>query len=209
MSKTFAEYEEEYQSCLNRIRSVLAKTPRSSNHIQDCQEWLSVARSAAIAMQGLAEVQGDYVTIQQAQERFDKDLTPLQMELARGSVTENEQDPLFYRQVDLEQQGMYDTEALLQSSHALLLESQALVSDTEYIGMNTLTQMSQQREQLYIASNHLEGTTYAVQQAGIMLRNMRDKVWRNKMALQFIVVVLILLNGGVVVLIWKKKHHSH
>ena len=114
---------------MNRIRSVLAKTPRSSNHIQDCQEWLSVARSAAIAMQGLAEVQGDYVTIQQAQERFDKDLTPLQMELARGSVTENEQDPLFYRQVDLEQQGMYDTEALLQSSHALLLESQAYVTN--------------------------------------------------------------------------------
>ena len=87
-----------------------------------------MARAAATALQALAEVDGDYVTIQQAQARLDRELTPLQLEISRGSSAadrSNDDDDLFYRPTDLEQQGMLDTEALMASSHALLRESQA------------------------------------------------------------------------------------
>lgn len=92
-----------------------------------------MARAAATALQALAEVDGDYVTIQQAQARLERELTPLQLEISRGNsaaaaASDNNNDmdvDLFYRPTDLEQQGMLDTEALMASSHALLRESQA------------------------------------------------------------------------------------
>jgi hypothetical protein len=90
-----------------------------------------MARAAATALQALAEVDGDYVTIQQAQARLERELTPLQLEISRGNSAaaaadnSNDDDDLFYRPTDLEQQGMRDTEALMASSHALLRESQA------------------------------------------------------------------------------------
>ena len=84
------------------------------------------------------------------------------------------------------------------------MKQNSLVSETEYIGMNTLVQMGQQREQLQIASDHLDGTTNAMYQARILLTQMRDKVWRNKVALQIVACGLVLLNLGVLVLIYKK-----
>ena len=83
-----------------------------------------------------------------------------------------------------------------------------LVSDTEYIGMSTLTQMGQQREQLQIASDHLDGTTDAMHQARLILTSMRDKVWRNKVALQLIAMGLGLMNLMVIIWMWKNHHHK-
>ena len=122
---------QDYYSSLTNIRSLLA-SQRTVAQLSECQSLLITARTAATALQALAEVEGDYVTIQQAQARFDHDLTPLQAEISRGTTTMNvtangntaEQD-FFYRNNDLEQQGLLDTEALMQSSHDLLRESQA------------------------------------------------------------------------------------
>ena len=128
---------QDYHSALTHIRSLLA-SQRTVSQLSECQSLLITARTAATALQALAEVEGDYVTIQQAQARFDHDLTPLQAEISRGTTTPSrttkttltsngnttEQD-FFYRNNDLEQQGLLDTEALMQSSHDLLRESQA------------------------------------------------------------------------------------
>lgn len=124
---------QDYQSTLTQIRSLLA-SKRSAANLTECQRLLRMARTAATALQALAEVDGDYVRIQHAQARLDRELTPLQLEISRGGNNSNNNnssaasannDDLFYRPTDLEQQGMLDTEALMASSHALLRESQA------------------------------------------------------------------------------------
>jgi len=128
-------------------------------------------------MQGLAEVEGDQFKVEEAQKRLEQDIAPLQKEVTRGlGDVEAPEDSLFYQPpTNNDENGsasLLTTEALIQSSEDLLRESQALCSETEQIGMSTLTQMGQQREQMQIASDNMDATLSMTMQARALLRQM-------------------------------------
>ena len=71
-----------------------------------------------------------------------------------------------------EQDDLLETQALLQSSHGLLLESQALCNESETIGNNVLSTMYSQREQLEMSSARVGETTNNMLQARRILKQM-------------------------------------
>jgi hypothetical protein len=102
---------------------------------------LDKARKCAIAMQGLAEIEGNPIRVREAQQRTKRDIAPLSREIASslgkvGNVTyqapvdgDIEQQPLFgtHPTTTTTSGGMgeLDTEQLISHSNELLLESQA------------------------------------------------------------------------------------
>jgi len=129
MSKSYEDYERDYQSYLSRIRSFLAST-RSQSTLLECERLLAEARECVTAMQAMAEVEGNAFKTQEAQNLLRRDLVPLQEEVARsrrsgGNAPEEvNREDLFYRPpMGLDQ--VSTTQSLMQSSEDLLRESQS------------------------------------------------------------------------------------
>eukprot|EP00540_Astrosyne_radiata_P008257 CAMPEP_0116849678 /NCGR_PEP_ID=MMETSP0418-20121206/15711_1 /TAXON_ID=1158023 /ORGANISM="Astrosyne radiata, Strain 13vi08-1A" /LENGTH=235 /DNA_ID=CAMNT_0004481437 /DNA_START=19 /DNA_END=727 /DNA_ORIENTATION=+ len=235
MSRSYEEYDTEYQSYLSRIRSFLAST-RSQSTLKECERLLGEARKCVTAMQGLAEVEGDQFKVEEAQKRLEQDIAPLQKEVTRGlGDVEAPEDSLFYQPpTNNDENGsasLLTTEALIQSSEDLLANrkrtwketewppkfvhthkrvlfsfERSLCSETEQIGMSTLTQMGQQREQMQIASDNMDATLSMTMQARALLRQIRTKILRNKLVLYSMIAFLVLANCFVIYRIWKKNH---
>lgn len=80
------------------------------------------ARKCAVAMRGLAEISGDAMRIQQAEQRSQRDIAPLSREVSSaldkiGNVTYQAPSDVEY--------GNLDTQRLISQSEELLRESQA------------------------------------------------------------------------------------
>ena len=86
-----------------------------------------------------------------------------------------------------------------------MLESQALCADSEQVGASTLQTLGQQREQLYMASSHLERARSSADQAKHILRQMSNRALRNKLFLYGVIAALIIANGTVLYRIAKKN----
>lgn len=121
---------QDYQSYLSRIRSFLAST-RSQSTLLECDRLLADARQCATAMQAMAEVEGNAFRTQEAQNLVQRDLAPLQEEVAKsrrqggaGGVGDVNREDLFYRPPTGGDQ-MSTTQSLMTSSEDLLRESQA------------------------------------------------------------------------------------
>jgi hypothetical protein len=89
------------------------------------------------------------------------------------------------------------TDQAILESERLLLESQALCADSEQVGASTLQTLGQQREQLYMASSHLERARSSADQAKRLLRQMSSRALRNKLFLYGVIAALIIANGTV------------
>ena len=98
-----------------------------------------------------------------------------------------------------------DTDRLILDSERLLLESQALCADTEQVGASTLQTMGEQREQLYMASSHLQRARNATDQAKRILKQMSNRALRNKLFLYGVIAALILANCVVLYRIFTKS----
>lgn len=89
------------------------------------------------------------------------------------------------------------TDQAILDSERLLLESQALCADSEQVGASTLQTLGQQREQLYMASSHLERARSSADQAKRLLRQMSNRALRNKLFLYGVIAALVIANGTV------------
>jgi len=89
------------------------------------------------------------------------------------------------------------TDQAILESEQLLLESQALCADSEQVGASTLQTLGQQREQLYMASSHLDRARSSADQAKRILRQMSNRALRNKLFLYGVIAALIIANGTV------------
>jgi hypothetical protein len=129
MSESYEDYEREYNASLSRIRSFLAGT-RSRVTLQECDRLLGQAKKHATAMQGLAEVEGNQMKIKEAQQRLERDITPLAKEVSRALQESSAagREELFAQAAP---GGISrDMEALIGSSEDLLRESLAYVSSS-------------------------------------------------------------------------------
>ena len=128
MSESYEDYEREYNASLSRIRSFLAGT-RSRVTLQECDRLLGQAKKHATAMQGLAEVEGNQMKIKEAQQRLERDITPLAKEVSRAlqeSSATSGREELFAQAGN---SGVSrDMESLIGSSEDLLRESLAYVT---------------------------------------------------------------------------------
>jgi vesicle transport through interaction with t-SNAREs 1 len=170
------------------------------------------AKQCATAMQGLAEVQGDALRVQESQQRLERDVTPLQKEIQRA-LQQLERNHLFASQ---QSQGPYypptaggDMESLIQSSDELLRDSQAVLAETEQIGISTIQQMGYQREQLLGANQNAATVWEVAGTAGNILRSMSRRALNNKISLYILIGILIVANLYVLRLMYKKNHHHH
>lgn len=106
-----------------------------------------------------------------------------------------------------------DTEMLIQESEKLLLNSQVLCGQSEQIGSETLNTLNTQREQLYRTHDRLRGANEYIEQAGVILRDMHRKVFRNKLFLYSVIAILIVANVivilSIIVRAFKGKGKSH
>jgi len=215
MSKSYEDYETDYQSYLSRIRSFLAST-RSHSTLKECERLLEAASKCATAMQAMAEVEGNAFRTEEAKNILRRDLMPLREEISRslkgGARNADVEDPnredLFYSPPNSTEFQSLATQSLIQNSEDLLRDSQAILAETEQIGMSSLTQMSTQREQMQIASDNMNGTLNATVQARLILKTMRTKLFKNKLFLYGAIAVLLFLNVFVLQLIWKKHHNN-
>jgi vesicle transport through interaction with t-SNAREs 1 len=206
---------QEYDACLSRIRSYLASgssVVRTREVLSECERLLLEAKACATAMQGLAEVQGDSFRVQESQQRIDRDVNPLQKEIQRA-LQELERNNLFSS--SQQQHGQYyppngnnsDMTSLIQSSDDLLRESQAILAETEQIGISTIQQMGYQREQILGANQNASTVLEVAGAAGNILRSMSRRALNNKLSLYVIIGILICANLYVLRLMYKKNHH--
>ena len=105
-----------------RIRSFLAGT-RSRATLTECERLLGEARKCATAMQGLAEVEGNALRVREAQQRVERDITPLAKEVQRAIQDQGRED-LFYQAPNVASNNL-DMESLIRNSDDMLRESQA------------------------------------------------------------------------------------
>ena len=75
-------------------------------------------------MQGLAEVEGNQMKVREAQQRVERDITPLAREVQRA-INDTGREELFYQAPDPNANPNRDMESLIGSSDDLLRESQA------------------------------------------------------------------------------------
>jgi hypothetical protein len=111
---------------LARIRSFLAGT-RSRSTLKECERLLGEAKKCATAMQGLAEVEGNQMKVKEAQQRVERDITPLAREVQRA-INDQGREELFYQAPDpndANNPNSRDMESLIGTSDDLLRESQA------------------------------------------------------------------------------------
>lgn len=154
-------------------------------------------------MQGLAQVQGDNLRIQESQQRLNRDIAPLQDEIQR-QLNEMNRESLFYQAPDIENQD--STALLMQSSDDLLRDSQRILAETEYIGNNTLLQMGRQREQLESANENIRAVVNIAQQAKTILVSMSRRAFRNRFCLYGMIASLIWANLYVLYRIYRKNY---
>mmetsp|Transcript_21207 Transcript_21207/g.29994 ORF Transcript_21207/g.29994 Transcript_21207/m.29994 type:complete len:248 (+) Transcript_21207:23-766(+) len=208
MTTSYEEIEENYNASVSRIRSFLAAT-RSQSTLKECQRLLGEARQCALQLNEMS--QGNPILVEQAKQRLERELAPLEQEINRtttvGAAT-NAAGPsspptnLFYQPPQEDSNywssggsGLGDTtEQLIQSSEDLLRESQALCADSELVGNATLDQMTRQREQLQISMGHANDTRGMVMEARRIMTNMGRRALKNKIFLYFVIFILIVLN---------------
>lgn len=195
---------QEYQACLSRIRSYLAGN-RNKTTLSECERILQQASANVVAMQRIAQEAGDGMRLAETQQRLDRDIAPLQGEIQR-QLNEMDRQSLFYEAPGAE--ASYDTAALIQSSDDLLLESQQILAETEYIGNNTLLQMGRQREQLESTNENIRAVVHIVQQARTILVSMSRRAFRNRACLWAMIVALVWANGYVLYRSYRKSHGS-
>lgn len=243
MSQSYSDYEQDYNQTLSRVRSFLASNARSTTTLRECERLLSHARNCAATMVSLAEAEGDTLRIADANVRVERDINPLLDEVHRslkekdggvnmniersrkelfggayqapslGSKSENSNDGVEMGLGVGGGAGGGDTEMLIQESEKLLLNSQSLCAESEQIGSETLNTMGMQREQLYRTHDRLRGANEYIEQAGLILRDMHRKVFRNKLFLYSVIAILIVANVVVILSIiiraFKGKGKSH
>eukprot|EP00934_Nitzschia_sp_Nitz4_P007958 Nitzschia sp. Nitz4//scaffold38_size140716//111425//112328//NITZ4_003163-RA/size140716-augustus-gene-0.138-mRNA-1//-1//CDS//3329550126//7948//frame0 len=192
MAESYEDYEKEYNEHLSKIRTFLAGT-RTRGTLEECERLLGSAKKCATAMQGLAEVEGNPMKIREASQRVERDIGPLSKEIQRALNDGNRED-LFYQAPNAMGSPGRDMESLIASSDDMLRESQALAMETEQIGNATLSQMTRQREQLQNANSNVDATLAVAQQAGVILRGMSRKAFRNKLFLYCMIGVLLVAN---------------
>jgi hypothetical protein len=92
----------------------------------ECERLLGEAKKCATAMQGLAEVEGNQMKVREAQQRVERDITPLAREVQRA-INDQGREELFYQAPDPNgsSNNNRDMESLIGSSDDLLRESQA------------------------------------------------------------------------------------
>jgi hypothetical protein len=98
---------------------------RSRVTLQECERLLGEAKKCAIAMQGLAEVEGNPLKVREASQRIERDITPLAREVQRA-LSNGDREELFYQAPQGGAPGR-DMESLISTSDDLLRESQAYV----------------------------------------------------------------------------------
>jgi hypothetical protein len=115
---------QDYTALLSRVRSFLAST-RSRSSLLECERLLDEARKCAVAMHGLAEIQGDPNLIQKAQQRQSREIAPLSREIS--SALQKVGNVTYQAPSDIEfgSSSQMDTERLISYSNDLLLESQS------------------------------------------------------------------------------------
>lgn len=91
----------------------------------ECERLLDEARKCAVAMHGLAEIQGNPTRIREAQMRTERDITPLSREVA--SALDKVGDVTYQAPATEDVEGglSLDTQRLISQSEDLLRESQA------------------------------------------------------------------------------------
>lgn len=108
---------------MSRVRSFLAAS-RSRSSLLECERLLDEARKCAVAMHGLAEIQGNPTRIRESQQRAEREIAPLSREVA--SALDKVGDVTYQAPADVEAGGAtMDTERLISQSEDLLRESQA------------------------------------------------------------------------------------
>jgi vesicle transport through interaction with t-SNAREs 1 len=192
---------------LAQIRSHLASGQRNRPILLDCERLISDAKRCATAMVGLAEVEGDVLRLHEAQQRLERDVSPLQKEILRA-LQDSDRDELLHHTNSMEQGYRSDMDALIQSSDDLLRESQAILAETEQIGMSTIQQMGYQREQLIQAGGNAAVVVAVAQRAGTILSSMSRRALTNKYSLYVIIFLLIVANSYVIHRIYTKNYHA-
>jgi len=189
---------------------VLARTKRQcgwSEVPEDYERLLQESRKCATAMEALAEVEGNALRISESKQRLQRDIGPLSKEVRRqlDIMSRNELFPSSQPQQPMEMEQNVEMDHLLQNSDDLLKESIALCSDSEYIGNNTLFQMGQQREQLQSASENVNSTLELTNRAGIILRDMARRAFKNRLILQIMVVLMAILDLSLFIHLFRRK----
>lgn len=212
MSYSYEDYEDTYNSNLNKVRSFLAST-RSISSLRECDRLLSEARRAAVSMQGLAEVEGNSFKAEESKNKIQREVAPLLQEVDNAlrqkqggrmmgnnssnfhpNSAENRNELFGGYRAPANGNSNGDLESLIQSSESMLRESQSLCMESEVIGNNTLMTMQVQRDQLNNASDHLKNTREKISEAGVLLTDMARKGLRNKLCLYAIVAFLLAMN---------------
>ena len=170
-------------------------------------------------MQGLAEVEGNALRVQEARQLLERDIGPLSKEIQRTLQSTQQQaqrDALLSstraastyqapRPLSVE---FGDMDALIQSSDDLLRESQSILAETEQIGDSTIHQLHRQREQLSNAHRSLQVVQAAMEQSGRLLKSMGRRACRSRLALYMMIGTLTALNLFVLYCIYQ-KHSRH
>jgi len=212
MSYSYEDYENTYNSNLNKVRSFLSST-RSTSSLRECDRLLSESRRAAVSMQGLAEVEGNAFKIEESKNKIQREVVPLLQEVdnalrqkqGRGMIggnssnfhtnsVENRNELFSGYRAPTNGNSNGDLESLIQNSESMLRESQSLCMESEQIGNNTLLTMQVQRDQLNNASDHLKNTQDKMSMAGTLLKDMARKGLRNKLCLYGIIAFLLAMN---------------
>jgi vesicle transport through interaction with t-SNAREs protein 1 len=176
---------------------------------------LNEAKRCATAMQGLAEVEGNSLRVQESKNLLQRDIGPLSREVQR-QLNECQSQELMsgstspgggggYQPPDLES-AYTDMDSLIRSSENLLRESHSIMYETEHIGNTTLLQMGRQREQLENTNRHLEAVKQVAEQAKNILTGLGRRALKNKLALYCMIGLLGWANLYVLHLIYKKHH---
>lgn len=180
-------------------------------------------------MQGMAEIENNSLRIETATNLLIRDVNPLQKEIKRTLEQLNQRTELFQggAQQQQSQQSQYNApninypyynsnnnndttmDSLILSSDDLLRDSQALLAETEQISTSTLIQMGYQREQIQNSMSNVQRVQSAAYHAGLILKNMSLKAWKNKVSLKIIITILSLLNIFVLYRIYKKQHKNN
>lgn len=166
-------------------------------------------------MQGLAEVQGNPVRIQESKNLLQRDIGPLSKEVQR-QLNEFQSEELIggYQPPDIES-AYTDMDSLIQSSESLLRETHSIMYETEHIGNTTLLQMGRQREQLENTNSHLQAVKQVATQAKNILTGLSRRALKSKLALYVMIALMAWANLHVLYLIYKKHcskgqpHHDH
>mmetsp|Transcript_20070 Transcript_20070/g.26295 ORF Transcript_20070/g.26295 Transcript_20070/m.26295 type:complete len:251 (+) Transcript_20070:44-796(+) len=212
MTSSYEDVEQKYNASVSRIRSFLAAT-RSQSTLKECQRLFGEARQCALQLNEMS--QGNPTLVEQAKNRLERELVPLEQEINRTSTTvgagggqlssspSSPPNNMFYQPPQEDSNywssnsngGLGDTtEQLIQSSEDLLRESQALCVDSELVGNSTLEQMTRQREQLQISMGNANDTRGMVMEARRIMTNMGRKALKNKLFLYFVIFILIVMN---------------